>query len=208
MVPIYYNSSYVGAAHSFDTTRKAGWIAESLEDDPIDGIEIRSPKSLTARQVSVVHDRAYVRAVKTGEPRGLAESQGFPWDPGIWTMVVASTGGAVAAALAALQSGGSAGSLSGGLHHARRERGEGFCTFNGLALAGVSALEAGAESVLILDFDAHCGGGTHSLIKDNPRIWQVDVSVDEFDDYTPSERCTRRRFPGRERSRSRTFVWR
>lgn len=123
-------------------------------------------------------------------------------------MVVASTGGAVAAALAALQSGGSAGSLSGGLHHARRERGEGFCTFNGLALAGASALEAGAESVLILDFDAHCGGGTHPLIKDNPRIWQVDVSVDEFDDYTPSERCTRRRFPGRERSRSRTFVWR
>ena len=104
MVPIYYNPSYVGAAHSFDTTRKSGWIAKSLEDDPIDGIEIQSPKSLSAEQVSVVHDPAYVRAVETGEPRSLAESQGFPWDPGIWTMVVASTGGAVAAALVALRS--------------------------------------------------------------------------------------------------------
>jgi len=46
MVPVYYNSSYIGAAHSFDSTRKAGWIAKSLEDDPIDGIEIQSPKSL------------------------------------------------------------------------------------------------------------------------------------------------------------------
>ena len=41
MVPIYYNPSYVCSGYSFDTTRKAGWIAESLERDPIDGIEIR-----------------------------------------------------------------------------------------------------------------------------------------------------------------------
>jgi acetoin utilization deacetylase AcuC-like enzyme len=190
MVPIYYNSSYVGAAHSFDTTRKSGWIAKSLEDDPIDGIEIHSPKSLSAAQLSIVHDPDYVRAVKSGEPRSLAESQGFPWDPGIWTMVVASTGGAVSAALSALQSRDSAGSLSGGLHHARRDRGSGFCTFNGLALASSAAIEAGAESVLILDLDAHCGGGTHSLIKDNPKIWQVDVSVNGFDNYKPSPRTT------------------
>ena len=190
MVPIYYNSSYVGAAHSFDTTRKAGWIAKSLEDDPIDGIEIQSPKSLSAELVSIVHDPAYVRAVETGEPRSLAESQGFPWDPGIWTMVAASTGGAASAALAALRSRESAGSLSGGLHHARRDRGAGFCTFNGLVLASAAAIEAGAESVLILDLDAHCGGGTHSLIKDNPKLWQLDVSVDRFDHYTPSERIT------------------
>jgi len=105
-------------------------------------------------------------------------------------MVLASNGGAVAAALAALQSRDSAGSLSSGLHHARHDRGSGFCTFNGLVLAANAALEAGAGSVLILDLDAHCGGGTHSLIKDNPRIWQVDVSVDGFDSYTPSDRTT------------------
>jgi acetoin utilization deacetylase AcuC-like enzyme len=190
MVPIYYNLSYVCAAHSFDTTRKSGWIAKSLEDDPIDGIEIQSPNSLSAEQLSIVHDPAYVRAVETGEPRSLAESQGFPWDPGIWTSVAASTGGAVAAALAALRSRDSAGSLSGGLHHARRDRGAGFCTFNGLALAAAAAIEAGAGSVMILDLDAHCGGGTHSLIKDNAKIWQVDVSVDRFDHYQISERTT------------------
>jgi len=94
-----------------------------------------------------------------------------------------------AAALVALECGQEAGSLSSGLHHARRDTGRGFCTFNGLVLAANAALEAGAERVLILDLDAHCGGGTHSLIKDDPRIWQVDVSVDAFDRYDSSERA-------------------
>jgi acetoin utilization deacetylase AcuC-like enzyme len=190
MVPIYYNPSYVCSGYSFDTTRKAGWIAESLERDRIDGIKIRSPDSLSAEEVSTVHDPAYIRAIETGEPRSLAESQGFTWDPELWKMVLASNGGAVAAALAALQSRDSAGSLSSGLHHARRDSGCGFCTFNGLVLAAKAVLEAGAWSVLILDLDAHCGGGTHSLIKDDPRIWQVDVSVDDFDHYQASERTT------------------
>jgi acetoin utilization deacetylase AcuC-like enzyme len=45
------------------------------------------------------------------------------------------------------------------------------------------ALAAGAESVLILDLDAHCGGGTASLVASDPRIWQMDVAVDSFDFY-------------------------
>jgi acetoin utilization deacetylase AcuC-like enzyme len=44
--------------------------------------------------------------------------------------------------------------------------------------------------VLILDLDAHCGGGTHALIAEDPHIWQVDVSVDGFDRYEPGERTT------------------
>ena len=71
--------------------------------------------------------------------------------------VTASTGCVVASGLQAMTDG-VAGSLSGGLHHARCDQGSGFCTFNGLALAAKAALAAGAESVVILDFDAHCGG--------------------------------------------------
>ena len=79
----------------------------------------------------------------------------------------------------------SSGSLSSGLHHARRARGAGFCTFNGLVLAARAALDAGARTVLILDLDAHCGGGTHELIHGDERIWQMDVSVNAFDRYEP-----------------------
>jgi acetoin utilization deacetylase AcuC-like enzyme len=102
-------------------------------------------------------------------------------------MVLASNGGAVAAGLTALKQG-VAGSLSSGLHHARAGSGAGFCTFNGLVIAAREALSAGARSVLILDLDAHCGGGTALLIEDEPSIFQVDVSVSSFDSYAPSDR--------------------
>ena len=100
-------------------------------------------------------------------------------------MVCASNGGVIAAAIDALRTRCVSGSLSSGLHHARRARGAGFCTFNGLVLAARAALDAGARTVLILDLDAHCGGGTHELIHGDGRIWQMDVSVDAFDRYEP-----------------------
>ena len=187
MTHVFYSPAYVGSGYAFETTRKAKWVADSLDKSRIRGIELVEPASLTEEQVARVHSSEYIDAVRTGEPVDLAESQGFDWDPNVWPMVLASNGGAVAAALAAL-SDGVAGSLSSGLHHSRAGRGAGFCTFNGLVIAAREALRAGAKSVLILDLDAHCGGGTASLIADEPRIWQVDVSVSAFDGYRTSDR--------------------
>jgi len=188
MTHVFYSPAYVGSGYAFETTRKAKWIADSLDASPIRGIELVEPTSLTEEQVARVHSSEYIDAVRTGDPVDLAESQGFDWDPNLSPMVLASNGGAVAAALAAL-SDGVAGSLSSGLHHSRAGRGAGFCTFNGLVIAAQEALRAGAKSVLVLDLDAHCGGGTASLIADEPRIWQIDVSVSAFDGYRPSARA-------------------
>ena len=189
MVTVYYDPSYAAAEFSFPTTRKARWIAESLLTKPIPNIVLEQPTPLTEENLLMAHDIEYIRAVRTGEPRSLAQSQELDWDPGLWPMVLASNGGAVAAALCAMRDG-IAGSLSSGLHHARRNEGSGYCTFNGLVIAAEAALAAGARDVLILDLDAHCGGGTHGMIADNPHMWQVDVSVDRFDEYKPSERTT------------------
>ena len=182
-IPVFYSPAYARSAYSFETTRKAKWIAESLVRDPIPGIELIEPKPLTEAQVTAVHDPAYVRAVKTGRPRSIAESNGFPWDANLWDMVLASNGGTVEAALAALKYG-VAGSLSSGLHHAHYDRGAGYCTFNGLVIAAREALAAGAKNVLILDLDAHYGDGTAELIADEPRIRQIDVTTGRLrDDY-------------------------
>ena len=185
---VFYSPAYVGSAHRFDTTRKASLIADSLVSDPIRGVELAEPRSLRFEQIAEVHDSDYVRAVETGEPRALAESQGFSWDPGLRDMARATNGGTVDAALEALRSGAS-GSLSSGLHHARRDRGAGFCTFNGLALAARASLSSGAEEVLVLDLDAHCGGGTASLVAGEPRIRQLDVSTNGFDAYESTEQA-------------------
>jgi transposase len=43
---VFYSASYVRAAHEFDTTRKAAWVADSLVERPIRGVELREPKPL------------------------------------------------------------------------------------------------------------------------------------------------------------------
>jgi len=189
VVPVYFSPDYVLARHEFDTTRKALWVRESLVAARIAGIELRTPAPLTGDDLAEVHDREYVDAVRTGVPRELAESQGFEWDSALWTMVCASNGGAVAAARAALREG-TAGSLSSGLHHARRGHGAGSCTFNGLALAARAAVRAGAQAILVLDLDAHCGGGTQALLGDDPQVWHTDVSVDDYDRHEAGPRAT------------------
>jgi acetoin utilization deacetylase AcuC-like enzyme len=188
VLQLFYSPAYVGSGYAFDTTRKARWVADSLAASPISGVALVAPAPLTREQAAEVHDPAYVQAVETGVPRSLAESQGFSWDGGLWPMVLASNGGVVAAAHAALEHG-VAGSMSSGLHHAAYASGAGFCTFNGLALAARAALSAGARSVLILDLDAHCGGGTASLIAGEPRIHQLDLAVDRFDSYAATEQA-------------------
>ncbi len=179
---VFFSPDYVGSNYAFETTRKAKWVVDSLTSAPINDIAVLQPSPLSYDHVVQVHDPVYVQAVQTGFPRSLAESQEFNWDAGLWPMVLASSGGAVAAALDALQHG-VAGSLSSGLHHARYGVGAGYCTFNGLVISAHQALAAGARTVLILDLDAHCGGGSASLIADDSRIWQLDVSVDNYDNY-------------------------
>ncbi|MBS9535479.1 hypothetical protein KIH27_17985 [Mycobacterium sp. M1] len=189
---LFYGPDYVSSDHDFDTTRKAGWIADSLRLRPIPGAAVTTPEPLTDAQLLLAHTPDYVAAVRTGSPGALAESQGFEWNPHAWTSAVASNGGVLAAARAALTDGVS-GSLSSGLHHAKSGRGEGFCTFNGLVVAAKTLLTEGAvSSVLIVDLDAHCGGGTAQMIADEPRIVQVDVSVDPYDSYDSTPNSTLR----------------
>ena len=186
---LFYNDDYVAAKYAYDTTRKSKHIRESLATNPIDDLIIYDPILFTEKSynlLSTVHDEKYVNAVQTGKPLSLAESQGFDWDEGIWTMALAHSTGLVAATTAALSEDTRAGSLSSGLHHANRNSGKGFCTINGLAVAARQAVEMDAPRVLILDFDAHAGGGTWDIINAHlPSVVQVDVTCAAFDTYEP-----------------------
>ena len=185
---VFYNPKYVVAKHNFDTTRKSGWIAEELTNGRLTGINLLDPEPFlqkTGEIVESIHADDYVNALKTGEPFSLASSQGFAWDPGIWSMALNSTAGVLAAVDKAVSGNGTSGSLSSGLHHASRDSGTGFCTVNGLAVAAQYALEVTEGIVVILDVDAHCGGGTHGMVADQDRILHLDLSVNHFDSYKP-----------------------
>jgi len=184
---IYFNDNYTACDHAFDTTRKSAAIAQSLQTEPIKGTSITDPRdSFTTAEIIIkrMHDQDYVRAIKTGTPIDLAESQGFDWDDGIYEMAVSHNSGLVAAVDSVVVGKAEwAGSLSSGLHHAKQDAGSGFCTFNGLAVAAQRAFDLGARNILVLDFDAHCGGGTYSMTRHLP-VTQIDVSTSSFDHWS------------------------
>jgi acetoin utilization deacetylase AcuC-like enzyme len=184
---VYYNADFVSSEYAFDTTRKSGALATALaHDSAADVVDPGQFSERTRELIDRLHSPDYVQAVRTGTPSGLAESQGFDWDPKLPTMAIAHSTGLVAAVSEVLSATTRvAGSLSSGLHHARQDRGAGYCTFNGLAVAATEALDRGAERILVLDFDAHCGGGTRSMTSSD-EVVQIDVSTVMFDSWQPS----------------------
>lgn len=191
-VPVYYNDYYGAPSIDFETFRKSEHIAASVKQH--DRLVLRDPSerpemiNRTEAIVRTFTHPAYLEAIRTGEPQHLAASNGLGWDKGIYPMVIHSTAG-VLAAIEDVGMGGAtmAASLSSGLHHARASHGSGFCTINSLAIGALCAA-AMFESVAILDFDAHCGGGTQSILEENeaPNVFHFDLSINSFDSYFPN----------------------
>lgn len=183
--PIYFDSTYVVSGGGLETVRKADEVARRiLEQFP--EIKLVSPEPATEEQLLLAHTAEYIKAFLSGDPYDVASAALGEWSEEVVASVLASTGGVIAAALAALESG-RAGSLSSGLHHAKSDHGAGFCTINGLAIAALVALQNGAKSVGILDVDAHCGGGTYEILGGNPLIRIGDVSTFGYDVWRSGE---------------------
>lgn len=162
-----------------------------------DFVSLETPDPLSEADVLRVHDAAYVEAIKTGSPRGLAESQKFPWSPAIYPSVLLTSGGVYAASRRALDTG-IAASLCSGFHHSHAARGEGFCTFNGLIIAIDRLLAEGAiRTAAVLDMDLHYGNGTALLLHDRPYARQLSIYGNDYWDNTPySEVSTRHHIDG------------
>jgi acetoin utilization deacetylase AcuC-like enzyme len=139
------------------------------------GVRVEAPAPVSPEDLRRVHTAGYVDAVRTGEPRALAESQKFPWSAALWPSVLLTNGGALAAARRALDEGVAA-AVASGFHHAHADHGEGFCTFNGLVVAAEALRAAGRlRAVAVLDLDLHYGNGTASLCGD--RSWLFNCSI-------------------------------
>ena len=172
----------------FDTLRKSAEIAQRIPEMLVDPAYMVDE---AIKQILNAHSREYVKALQTGDPEYLSETNGFTWDEGIWEMAVNSTAGVLAACKTVLSpdmdASKIAGSLSSGLHHASTGSGSGYCTVNGLAVAANSFKNL---NIMILDFDAHCGGGTVNMLRDlgiDHRVSQYDISTNMFDEYDADE---------------------
>lgn len=154
-----------------------------------------APEPVSDEALLRVHTEAYVRAVATGQPRDLAESQKLPWSPALARAVRLTNGGTVLALRHALADG-IAGNLASGFHHAHADHGEGFCTFNGLVIA-LEALRAEGllRRALVVDLDLHYGNGTASLLASRPWAHQLSIYGCYYDANRNYRDVTERRAP-------------
>jgi acetoin utilization deacetylase AcuC-like enzyme len=166
-----------------ETVSKSKLVAGLIEAGEAGEVCLEAPKLATRKELELIHTSEHVRS--TFEDKGAFLEVG-PWSQPLVDSILASTGGMRDAVKEALKNGRS-GSLSSGLHHARRDSGNGFCQFNGLALAALEALKK-VKTVGILDLDAHAGGGTFDILGNHPQVYLADVTVNSFDSWEPTDR--------------------
>ena len=102
---------------------------------------------------------------------------GFPWTEQSVQRYRASAGGTLAALRAVFEEEGMvAGHAAGGTHHSFRDRGEGFCVFNDIAIAATVAEKSyDALPILVIDLDVHQGNGTADIFEGHHSVFTFSV---------------------------------
>lgn len=160
----------------------------------------REAPRATLEQLSRVHDRAYVERVLAAMPeRGYrvleTDTDTRPMagiSPREQTALVADTlvshdsgeaalhaAGAVCLGVDAVVSGKASRAFCAIRppgHHAERGRALGFCIFNNVAIGAVHAVAGhGLQRVAVVDFDAHHGNGTQSVVSGRPEFLYISI---------------------------------
>jgi acetoin utilization deacetylase AcuC-like enzyme len=136
------------------------------------------PELAALTKLERVHDPAYVARLTT--PDVIEATFGLSLPPGISARIIEMqrrmTGGTMLAARAARRQHKLAVNLGGGLHHAHRDRGRGFCLINDVAVAIAELRSRGMfDPIAVIDLDIHDGDGTRALFADDPSVWTFSI---------------------------------
>jgi len=143
------------------------------------------PEAAAIEEIALVHDSQYI-----SEVRQLAEQGGGQLDPDTvvsadsYDVALCAVGGVIKATDVVMK-----GDLDSVFalvrppgHHAKADRGMGFCIFNNVAIAVECALyKYNLERVAIIDFDVHHGNGTQNAFYSNPAV--LYISTHQYPHY-------------------------
>jgi acetoin utilization deacetylase AcuC-like enzyme len=100
---------------------------------------------------------------------------GFPQSPQLTDRELIIAQGTIDCCLFAKEAG-VALNVAGGTHHAFKDRGEGFCMLNDMAVAANYLLRQQlAKQILIIDLDVHQGNGTAKIFENEPRVFTFSM---------------------------------
>ena len=154
---------------------KYGRLRERVQAE-LPQVSLHEAPAAPDERLLLAHDADYVRRAIAGE-LSTAEQRaiGFPWSVEMVERSRRSVG-ATLAACAAAKAEGVAVNLAGGTHHAQRDRGQGYCVFNDVAIAAL-ALTRGQQParVAIIDLDVHQGDGTAAIVGASRQIFTLSL---------------------------------
>ena len=135
-----------------------------------------SPKKIKEKWVEKAHDRIYVQNLKSlSLTKSEIRKTGFPLTKELVEREYMITEGSRQCVDYALEFGVAA-NIAGGTHHAFRDKGEGFCLFNDVAVASYYALEKfKMDQILVIDLDVHQGNGTASIFEKENRVYTFSM---------------------------------
>lgn len=145
--------------------------------------DLHLPDPIGWDHLRLVHDADYVEAVAGGSLAADAQRRiGFPWSPMMVERSRRSVGATLAAAREVIagnafaQRGAVAANLAGGTHHAFRDRGEGYCVFNDVAVAAAVLLrDRLVARAAVIDCDVHQGNGTAAIFRTEPAVFTLSL---------------------------------
>jgi len=150
----------------------------------LDKVDVRAPNMAGDDVLELVHDPMYIASVRRAPDDvmgrlslrwglGTGDNPVFPRMHEVSSLV---TGASVDAARAVWEGTHEhAVNISGGLHHAMRDRASGFCVYDDPAVAIAWLLSAGAQRVAYVDVDVHHGDGVQAAFYGDPRVLTVSL---------------------------------
>jgi acetoin utilization protein AcuC len=150
----------------------------------LDKVDLRAPAMAGDDVLELVHDPLYIASVRRAPDDvmgrlslrwglGTGDNPVFPRMHEVSSLV---TGASVDAARAVWEGTHEhAVNISGGLHHAMRDRASGFCVYDDPAVAIAWLLAQGAQKVAYVDVDVHHGDGVQAAFYDDPRVLTISL---------------------------------
>ncbi|GAA2868149.1 acetoin utilization protein AcuC [Nonomuraea rubra] len=171
-----------GPSHPLAPVRVELTMALARELGVLDKVEMGGCGPASDDELAMVHDRAYIEAVKRVSASGrpdLAVGLGTSDNPafaGVHEASALIAGASLAAARAVWEGAAEhAVNVAGGLHHAMPATASGFCVYNDPALAIAWLLRQGVSRVAYVDVDVHHGDGVQAVFYDDPRVLTISL---------------------------------
>lgn len=179
MLKIAWNDHYtvpLPEGHRFPMIKYDLIPEQLLYEGTIHPENIFPPNQLPEKDIFSVHESTYWEKLRDGKlSKDEIRRTGFPYSKELVIRERVILQGTIDCTTFALAHG-VALNVAGGTHHAFRDRGEGFCLLNDIAVAAQYLLNHRlASNILIVDLDVHQGNGTAAIFEDEQCVFTFSM---------------------------------